>query len=146
MFICCLFLTEATNDLGQLSKDIEETKSHDMINKIRELIAEKPDEEEHDDHEKDAKETKATKDKEQKKSDKQHKQLKPKDSIPSAHDADENAVARSIVNVQKHETTEVKKAKNAIDESAQANKRAFEKTKDFLRQIEDGILQFQNDF
>ncbi|KAM7441147.1 hypothetical protein ABFA07_009786 [Porites harrisoni] len=35
-------VTEASNDLGQLGKDIQETKTHDMITKIRELIAEKP--------------------------------------------------------------------------------------------------------
>ena len=130
--------------MGQLSKDIEETKSHDMISKIREMIAEKPEKEEHDD-EKDSKKSIGTEDsKDQSKGDKQHKKLKPKDNIPSALEADETAVARSLLDLQKHEVEEVEKAKGAIHEKAQANKRAFEKTKDLLKEMEDGLLKFGN--
>ena len=140
-----LFLVEVTNDLGQLGKDLEETKSHDMISKIRELIAENPAVKgKQDDHEKAKKETKATKEKDQVESKKQDKRLKPKDSIPTARSEDEDAVARSLLNQEKHDKEQLKWAKDAINERSQENKRAFEKTKHFLKQIEEGLMQFQN--
>lgn len=106
------------------------------------MIAEKPEKEEHDD-EKDSKKSIGTEDsKDQSKGDKQHKKLKPKDNIPSALEADETAVARSLLDLQKHEVEEVEKAEDAIHEKAQANKRAFEKTKDLLKEMEDGLLKF----
>lgn len=91
------------------------------------------------------KKSKATEEsKDQSKSGKQHNKLKPKDNIPSGLNEDETAVARSLLNLQKHEVEEVEKAKDAIHEKAQANKRAFEKTKDLLKEMEDGLLKFEN--
>ncbi|KAL9988902.1 hypothetical protein ACROYT_G003394 [Oculina patagonica] len=136
-----------TNDLGQLGKDLEETKSHDMISKIRELIADVPAVNgKSNDHKKAKKETKtATKEKDQAKSKKHDKQLKPKDSIPTAHN-EEDAVARSLLNQEKHEKKQLKWAQDVINEKSQENKRAFEKTKNFLAQIEEGLMQFENGF
>ena len=145
-FTYCI-LADVTNDLGQLRKDLDETKSHDMISKIRDLIAENPEgDEKAKDHEKAKKDTKVTKEKDQAKSEKQDKSLKPKDNIPAAHSADEDAVARNLVKQEKYENDQVKFAKDAIDEKSQENKRAFEKTKNFLYLIENGLLEFQNGY
>ena len=126
--------------MGQLGKDIEDTKSNDMISKIRELIAEKPDD---DDDEKEKQKIESTKEKDETKSKKEHKLLKPKDSIPST---DENAVVRSLLNQEDSQNEAVDKVKGVINEKTQENKRAFEKTKEFLERIEDGLLQFEKRF
>jgi len=111
-----------------------------MISKIRDLIAENPEGDgKAKDHEK-------TKEKDQAKNKKQDKSLKPKDNIPAAHSADEDAVARSLVKQEKYENDQVKFAKDAIDEKSEENKRAFEKTKNFLYLIENGLLEFQNGY
>ena len=130
--------------MGQLRKDLEETKSHDMISKIRDLIAENPvgDEKAKDDE----KTKKDSTENDQAKSKKQDKSLKPKDDIPAGHSADEDAVARSLVKQEKYENDQVKFAKDAIDEKSQENKRAFEKTKNFLHLVENGLLEFQKGY
>ena len=114
------------------------------MSKIRDLIAENPvgDKKAKDD-EKTKKESAAN---DQKKSKKQNKSLKPKDEIPAGHRADEDAVARSLVKQEKFENDQVKFAKDAIDEKSRENKRAFEKTKNFLHLIENGLLEFQNGY
>ena len=146
MFIRFLYfiLADVTNDLGQLKHDLEETKSHDMISKIRDLIAENP---LGDEKAKDKEKTKNdSKKNDQAKYKKQGKSLKPKDDIPAGHSADEDAVARSLVKQAKYQNDQVKFAKDAIDEKSQENKRAFEKTKNFLHLIENGLLEFQNGY
>ncbi|XP_078355214.1 uncharacterized protein LOC144639799 [Oculina patagonica] len=117
-----------------------------MISKIRELIADVPAVKgKIDDHEKAKKETKAIKEKDQANSKKHDKHLKPKDSIPTAQN-EEDAVARSLMTQEKHEKKQLKWAQDVINEKSQENKRAFEKTKNFLMQIEEGLMQFQNGF
>ena len=146
MFIRFLYfiLADVTNDLGQLKHDLEETKSHDMISKIRDLIAENS---LGDENAKDKEKTKNdSKKNDQAKNKKQGKSLKPKDDIPAGHSADEDAVARSLVKQEKYQNDQVKFAKDAIDEKSQENKRAFEKTKNFLQLIENGLLEFQNGY
>jgi len=115
-----------------------------MISKIRDLIAENPvgDEKAKDDE----KTKKDSTENDQAKSKKQEKSLKPKDDIPAGHSADEDAVARSLVKQEKYENDQVKFAKDAIDEKSQENKRAFEKTKNFLHLVENGLLEFQNGY
>ena len=115
-----------------------------MISKIRDLIAENP---VGDAKAKDDETTKkGSKKNDHGKSEKQDKSLKPKDDIPAGHSADEDAVARSLVKQEKYEKDQVKFAKDAIDEKSQENKRAFEKTKNFLNLIENGLLEFQNGY
>ena len=146
MFIRFLYCIPAdvTNDLGQLKHDLEETKSHDMISKIRDLIAENS---LGDENAKDKEKTKNdSKKNDQAKNKKQGKSLKPKDDIPAGHSADEDAVARSLVKQERYQNDQVKFAKDAIDEKSQENKRAFEKTKNFLHLIENGLLEFQNGY
>ena len=143
LFLYCI-LADVTNDLGQLKHDLEETKSHDMISKIRDLIAENP---LGDEKAKDKEKTNNdSKENDQAKNKKQSKSLKPKDDIPAGHSADEDAVARSLVKQEKYQNDQVKFAKDAIDEKSQENKRAFEKTKNFLQLIENGLLEFQNGY
>lgn len=184
-------LAAATNDLGKLGKDIQGTKTFDMITKIRALIAEKPadkksnetkdndkkpgDKNTDDKKPKDAKSddrkkedtksdekkskdmkadsdktAKATKPKETKKEDqekskKKHKALRPKDRIPGTNRTDKSVEAqRLLVNAEMYENEQVKRARNVIEKKKEENKRAFEKAKDFLRQIQDGLLQFQH--
>lgn len=146
--IFIVFSAAVTNDLGQLEKDLEETKSHDVISQIRELINDNPIlDVKPDEHEKAKKETKAIKEKDEGKSKKQDKLRKPKDSIPTTHNEDEeNAVARSLVNQEQKQKQQLKWAKDVVNERSQENKRAFEKTKNFLTQIEEGLMQFQNGF
>ena len=117
-----------------------------MISKIRELIDDNPvvGKKHDDDDEKARKETKATTD--QTKSKEHDKLLKPKDNIPTAQSADEDTVVRSLLNQEKHESKQLNWAKDVINERSQENKRAFEKTKNFLMRIEKGLMQFQNDF
>ena len=142
-FLYCI-LADVTSDLGQLKHDLEETKSHDMISKIRDLIAENP---LGDEKAKDKEKTNNdSKENDQAKNKKQSKSLKPKDDIPAGHSADEDAVARSLVKQEKYQNDQVKFAKDAIDEKSQENKRAFEKTKNFLQLIENGLLEFQNGY
>ena len=116
-----------------------------MISKIRDLIAENP--RLGDEKAKDNEKTKKnTTEHDQAKSKKQDKSLKPKDEIPAGHSAEEDAVARSLVKQEKYENEQVKFARDAIDEKSQENKRAFEKTKNFLYLIENGLLEFQNGY
>ena len=180
-----MLLSAATNDLGKLGKDIQGTKTFDMITKIRAMIAEKPadkksnetkdnDKKPDDKKPKDAKsdemkkedtksgnksedmkpdsdktakaatKPKETKKKDQAKSKKNHKALRPKDRIPGTNRTDKSVEAqRLLVNAEMYENEQVKQARNAIEKKKEENKRAFEKAKDFLRQIQDGLLQFQ---
>jgi len=115
-----------------------------MMSKIRDLIAENP---VGDKKAKDDEKTKKDSTKnDQAKSKKQNKSLKPKDDIPAGHSASEDAVARSLVKQVKFENDQVNFAKDAIDEKSRENKRAFEKTKNFLHLIENGLLEFQNGY
>ena len=115
-----------------------------MISKIRDLIAENPlGDEKAKDKEKNKNDSKKN---DQAKNEKQGESLKPKDDIPAGHSADEDAVARSLVKQEKYQNDQVKFAKDAIDEKSQENKRAFEKTKNFLQLIENGLLEFQNGY
>lgn len=130
--------------MGQLKKDLEETKSRDLISKIRDLIAENP---EGDKKAKDNEKTKKDSTKhDEAKSKKHDKSLKPKDKIPAGYNTDEDAIARSLVKQEQYENDQVKFAKDAIDEKSQENKRAFEKTKHFLYLIENGLFEFQNGY
>lgn len=130
--------------MGQLKKDLEETKSRDLISKIRDLIAENP---AGDKKAKDNEKTKKDSTKhDETKSKKQDKSLKPKDKIPAGYNTDEDAIARSLVKQEQYENDQVKFAKDAIDEKSQENKRAFEKTKHFLYLIENGLFEFQNGY
>ena len=130
--------------MGQLKKDLEETKSHDLISKIRDLISENP---AGDEKAKDNEKTKKDSTKHDEANSKKHdKSRKPKDKIPAGDGTDEDAVARSLVKQEQYENNQVKFAKDAIDEKSQENKRAFEKTKHFLYLIENGLLEFQNGY
>ena len=139
-----------------------------MITKIRELIAEKPDagkrtnDSKHEDSKprdtksngknfKDKKadhnkKAKTVKSKEKTKKDQAKKKiLNPKDRIPWAHKAEENEVAqRLLANAELYENEQVKMARDVIEKKTRENKRAIEKTKDFLREVEAGLLQVQN--
>ena len=159
-------LTEASNDLGQLGKDIQGTQTHDMITKIRELIAENPDagkkgrESKPDDTKphntkSDGKNLKDKKvdhiaktvniKKKTKKDQAKRKALNPKDRIPWAHKVDENEVAqRLLANAELYENEQVKRAKDVIEKKTRENKRAIKKTKDFLREVMAGLLHVQN--
>lgn len=140
-FLYCIF-ADVSNDLGQLKKDLEETKSRDMISKIRDLIAENlMSDEKAKDKEKNKNDSKEN---DRAKNKKHDKSLKPKDDIPAGHSADEDAVARSLVKQEKYQNDQVRFAKDAIDEKSQENKRTIEKTKNFLQLIENGLLEFQN--
>jgi len=156
-------VSEASNDLGRLGKDIQGTKTHDMITKIREMIAEKPadkktknkkaDDKKHDNKKPgdaksgDNKTAKATKPTETKKEDhakskKRGKFLRPKDTIPGANNANESLEAqRLLADAEMYEYEETKRARDAIEKKIEDNKRAVEKTKDFLTQVENGLLQ-----
>jgi len=161
-------VSEASNDLGRLGKDIQGTKTHDMITKIREMIAEKPadkktknkkaDDKKHDNKKSDDKKlddaksgnnktAKApkpteTKEQDQVKSKKHGKSLRPKDTIPGANNANESLEAqRLLADAEMYEYEETKRARDAIEKKIEDNKRAVEKTKDFLTQVENGLLQ-----
>lgn len=216
-------VTEATNDLGKLGKDIQDTKTHDMITKIRHLIENKPikkktDEKKHEtkandriaesehrkpedktnnsqkfnkdktadhrksnvnvskagnkttenhksmkdktsqlkkhedkklDNDKRAKSNKSkmTKEKDRTESKKNKKSRHPKDIIPRIGKTDDGLEAQRLLeNAEMHEIAQVKMARDAIEKRAEDNKRAFDRAKIFLRQIQDGLLQIKNGF
>jgi len=213
-------VTAVTNDLGKLGNDIEVTKTHDMITKIRQLIEDKPVKKQADDKKdethknssateyeqkepvgKTTKQLKSTKDetgdhrkanvatikrsktrgrdhnntkvnshderkhedkklgnrkkvkttkskeKDQVKSKNNTKSRHPKNIIPGMGETDERAIAQNLLTeAEKRESEQVKKTRDAIEMKVENNKRAFDRAKQFLRQIQDGLLQIQNGF
>lgn len=62
-------------------------------------------------------------------------------------ETDEKAIAQNLLTeAEKREIEQVKKARDAIEMKVENNKRAFDRAKQFLRQIQDGLLQIQNGF
>ena len=144
-----------------------------MITKIREMIAEKPHKKKSN-HKKaedakhadkiarpnnkksnnktsdDDKTAKPVKPKETKKDDhaksrKKHNALHPKDRIPGRNKVDERVVAQRILeNAKMYENEQVKRARDFVEKKTEDNKRAIENAKDFLRRVQDGLLQVQN--
>ena len=108
------------------------------------------DEQKHEDkklgNRKKAKTTKSEK-KDQVKSKKNTKSRHPKNIIPGMGKTDEKTIAQNLLTeAEKRESERVKKTRDAIEKRTKDNKRAFDRAKQFLRQIQDGLVQIQNGF
>ena len=144
-----------------------------MITKIRELIAEKPESSKKSIDKKKLKKSDArpkdSKSKD-KKADHHHKTLKikklstettekdhanrsktgqkslsVKDRIPLApFFGEKEAAERLLANAEKFENEQVKRTRDAVEEKTQENERAVRKAREFLQQVETGLLQIQN--
>lgn len=144
-----------------------------MITKIRELIAEKPESSKKSIDKKKLKKSEARR-KDSKSKDKKadhhhktlkikklstettekdhanrsktgHKSLSAKDRIPLAPFVGEKEAAeRLLANAEKFENEQVKRTRDAIEEKTQENERAVRKAREFLQQVETGLLQIQN--
>lgn len=91
--------------------------------------------------------TTKSEEKDQVKSKNNTKSRHPKNIIPGMGETDEKAIAQNLLTeAEKRESEQVKKAGDAIEMKVENNKRAFDRAKQFLRQIQDGLLQIQNGF
>lgn len=74
-----------------------------------------------------------------------HKSLSAKDRIPLApFVGQKEAAERLLANAEKFENEQVKRTRDAIEEKTQENERAVKKAREFLQQVETGLLQIQN--
>lgn len=74
-----------------------------------------------------------------------HKSLSAKDRIPLApFFGEKEAAERLLANAEKFENEQVKRTRDAIEEKTQENERAVRKAREFLQQVETGLLQIQN--
>lgn len=74
-----------------------------------------------------------------------HKSLSAKDRIPLASFVSEKEAAeRLLAKAKMFENEQVKRTRDAIEEKTQENERAVKKAREFLQQVETGLLQIQN--
>ena len=73
------------------------------------------------------------------------KSLSAKDRIPLASFVSEKEAAeRLLAKTEMFENEQVKRTRDAIEEKTQENERAVKKAREFLQQVETGLLQIQN--